>query len=639
MRLIEYAAEHPWRIGVTLASGYVAGKFMLPLLVNSIVAKVRGTRCRRLVDEYWRNMAFIPQYISEMEQSRIRSLSLVELVEEIREGKLTSETVVRLYLNLALLAHQETNCLTQLLADSAISEAQAADRYLKETGRVLGPLHGLPFSVKESFHLNGTASTMGLAQYMSQMVDDDAGLVIVMRELGAIPFCKTNVAQLLMGFESSNPIFGRVSNPWNLSRTAGGSSGGESALVAAGASLLGLGTDIGGSVRMPAAFCGIVGFKQTSTMIPRNGMRSALAGQPWVPGTPGLFTRSISDLYYVHAAVSHALSHRYPRSCPAPFVSLSPSDPTSLDAVLSASSASSASSSVDGKGGALTKAKAKLSTPPPTRPVRVGILPASDYFSLSPAVAACMDAYIAYLTFQASLPSPTLEVVKLPTNALPLATCFPAWLAMSQADGGEVYERLLRREEVDGIIAPLYRAQKVPFIFIRLFLVLTSRVLGWKRWSDAVYQLKPSSMANAYKMNVAKELQKRNVASIFEENRLDVILMPTQAMAAMHHRTTAGFTGSIAYANIWNYLDFPALSMPIGLTEDGPQLSNGQSRIRENMRDIWDYMAAREEKDDGNLPVGLQVVGLPCHEDSVVAAALVLESLGHPVPPLPFVRG
>jgi Asp-tRNA(Asn)/Glu-tRNA(Gln) amidotransferase A subunit family amidase len=132
--------------------------------------------------------------------------------------------------------------------------------------------------VKENFDVAGYDSTFGVGKRLGFPATRDALLVHVARSLGAVPFCKTNVPQTMLSFCCGNPIYGLTGNPHDVDRTCGGSSGGEGALLAAGGSCLGLGTDIGGSVRIPAHFSGCVGFKPTIARISRKGAQGATPG-------------------------------------------------------------------------------------------------------------------------------------------------------------------------------------------------------------------------------------------------------------------------------------------------------------------------------------------------------------------------
>jgi amidase len=148
-----------------------------------------------------------------------------------------------------------------------------------KSGERVGPLHGVPFSVKDSIDVAGIPTTAGTVGFQnSPPANRDATLVARLRQAGGIPLCKTNLPDLLFSFETDNLIFGRTNNPYDVSRTPGGSSGGESALIAACGSPLGLGSDCLGSVRVPAAFCGITSIKPTSGRLPRTGHVPPMGG-------------------------------------------------------------------------------------------------------------------------------------------------------------------------------------------------------------------------------------------------------------------------------------------------------------------------------------------------------------------------
>lgn len=174
----------------------------------------------------------------------------------------------------------QTSCLTEILFQQAQDRARYLDS-LREKGQLAGPLHGLPISLKDSFQIRGTEATVGFVAYLDNGPSpENSCLVDVLLGLGAVLYCKTNVPQTLMTADSHNNIFGRVLNPWNTSLTAGGSSGGEGALLALRGSILGVGTDVAGSIRIPSLCCGLYGFKPTASRIPYG--RQALLGKPGI---------------------------------------------------------------------------------------------------------------------------------------------------------------------------------------------------------------------------------------------------------------------------------------------------------------------------------------------------------------------
>src|SRR5215468_5611867 len=195
---------------------------------------------------------------SSQEDATLTSLSASELARRIAAGRLSSQEVVEAHIRRIEVVNPCLNAVVVPLFKQARAEASRADR-LREQGTLLGPLHGVPITLKEQFMVSGTPTTIGLMSYRSQLVEQEGPLVKRLRQAGAIVLGKTNVSQLLLSLSGSceNPVYGRTNNPWDLARSPGGSSGGEAAIIAAGGSPLGLGADNGGSIRIPAHFCGL----------------------------------------------------------------------------------------------------------------------------------------------------------------------------------------------------------------------------------------------------------------------------------------------------------------------------------------------------------------------------------------------
>jgi len=193
------------------------------------------------------------------------------LAQAIRDKRVSSHEVVEAYIHRIEAVNPQLNAVVQFTADTALTQARQADVALAR-GEIKGPLHGVPITIKDSFDTEGIISTGGTKGRASYVPQQNATAVARMRAAGAILLGKTNLPELSLAYESNNLIYGRTNNPYDLSRTPGGSSGGESAIIAAGGSPLGLGTDGFGSIRLPAHFCGIAGLKPTSGRIPFTGL-------------------------------------------------------------------------------------------------------------------------------------------------------------------------------------------------------------------------------------------------------------------------------------------------------------------------------------------------------------------------------
>jgi len=189
----------------------------------------------------------------------------------IREGSISSAELIEAHISHIEEVNPALNAVIEVLRGPARDAARSADRRCAE-GALLGPLDGVPFSIKDSIEVAGTVCTAGTIGLRNATASQsDATLVARLRAAGAIPLARTNLPDLLFAFESDNLIYGRTNNPYDLSRTSGGSSGGEAALIAACGSPFGLGSDAAGSVRLPAHFCGIASMKPTSGRLPRTG--------------------------------------------------------------------------------------------------------------------------------------------------------------------------------------------------------------------------------------------------------------------------------------------------------------------------------------------------------------------------------
>ncbi len=198
--------------------------------------------------------------------------SATALARRIAGGELSSRQVVDAHIEHALRVGPTVNAIAHDRFDAARGEADLADRQLRHLGPAgVGPFHGVPVTVKECLGVAGLRQTAGLVSRRHTLARVDATSAARLRAAGAIPIGVTNVSELMMWMETDNKIYGRTNNPYDPTRTVGGSSGGEGAIVGAGASPLGLGSDIGGSIRMPAFFNGVFGHKPSAGLIPNTG--------------------------------------------------------------------------------------------------------------------------------------------------------------------------------------------------------------------------------------------------------------------------------------------------------------------------------------------------------------------------------
>jgi fatty acid amide hydrolase 2 len=197
--------------------------------------------------------------------------SATELAARIRSGERTSREVVDAHIARIEAINPVINAVVAERFAEARAEADAADARVRAGDRDLPPLHGVPFTVKECFALTGMPNTSGLVARKAYRPARDATVVTRLRKAGAIPLGVTNTSELCMWMETYNRVYGRTKNPYDPRRIVGGSSGGEGAIVGAGGSPFGVGSDVGGSIRMPAFFNGVFGHKPTGGLVPGTG--------------------------------------------------------------------------------------------------------------------------------------------------------------------------------------------------------------------------------------------------------------------------------------------------------------------------------------------------------------------------------
>ena len=218
------------------------------------------------------------------------------LARAIRDKQLTAVEVVRAHLEHIHTVNPRLNAVVFATAESAIKEARAADRRARSRNAVLGPLHGVPFTAKDIFNTAGLPTTSGVRMLRSRIPDHDATAVARMRRAGAILIGKTNCPPGGSDEDGWTSSRGSARNPYDINRTPGVTSSGEAAIIAAGGSPIGLGTDSGGGLRLPADYCGVATLKPTAGLIPVTGIYGLLGGLSDTRGQVGPMARFVSDL-------------------------------------------------------------------------------------------------------------------------------------------------------------------------------------------------------------------------------------------------------------------------------------------------------------------------------------------------------
>jgi Asp-tRNA(Asn)/Glu-tRNA(Gln) amidotransferase A subunit family amidase len=230
-------------------------------------------------------------------------LSAREIAAQIRRKEVSPVEVARTHLDRIERLNPKLNAFVDCQPEAVLSQARDAEKAILR-GDDLGLLHGVPVSIKSSIDVAGHRSEAGTRLRAGYIAAEDAPLVARLRAAGALILGVTNTPELLMAWETDNLLYGRTNNPWDSTRTAGGSSGGEAAAIAAGLSAGGVGSDGGGSIRVPAHFCGICGLKPTPGRIPSTGHYPKAGGPFALIGVVGPMARTVEDLQMLFEAMA-----------------------------------------------------------------------------------------------------------------------------------------------------------------------------------------------------------------------------------------------------------------------------------------------------------------------------------------------
>jgi fatty acid amide hydrolase len=503
-----------------------------------------------------------------------------ELARLIAAGNTTSSEAVEQYIARIGQVNPRLNAVAVERFDAARAEARKADE-LRTSGAPLPPLHGVPVTIKECLDVNGTASTFGLPSRAGHRADADELHVARLWAAGAIPIAKTNVAQALFFYESDNPLYGRTLNPWNAGRTPGGSSGGEAALIATGASPLGLGTDIGGSVRIPAAFCGIASMKPTAGRCDDMGRFGSPVGQRAIASQVGALARNVEDV---------ALGIEIINGGAHPEV---PGQPLG-----------------DWHGVDLSK-------------LRVAYYTDDETFAPAPAVVrAVREAADIMRAAGAQVSAWTPPNVQ---RALDLV------YGLYFADGMASLKRRIGKDALAPQLKQLLGLAGLPrpaVVAIRALL----RVVGQKTLANGMEPFGYRDTTHYWDLVEAQIDYRDRFAQALDAGPggpFDVILCPPCALPALTHGASKDLATVGAYACLYNLLGWPAGVVPISRVRENEQVG------RQPSRDIVSKVALQVEQGSAGLPVGVQVVARPWKEHVALAAMAAIERAARARPGYP----
>ncbi len=497
-------------------------------------------------------------------------LSATRMSELVAKGEISSEALVRAHLERIDVLDRSLRAFTEVLRAEALEAARRADAERK-AGRVRGPLHGLPVSIKECFDVAGRGTTLGLESRRRHVATDDAALVAALRDAGAVILGRTNLSQTMLFHESRNPVFGQTASPWAQTHTPGGSSGGEGAAIAAGLSPLGLGTDIGGSIRVPACWSGIAGLKPSLDRWPARGIGTVMRGQEGVRSCPGPMARSARDVAFLFGALDgKLLAARDGRVPPLP-----QADPHCV-------------------------AVGRL---------RVGWFTDDGFVRPSHAVARAVERAARALGDQGA------EVV--PFSPPGLGRAVELYFALLSADGGRTLGAATQGERLDAVLVSMRRLVELS-PRARHLLARVLRLMGDREVSRVLAVSGEKTVAELWKLTEEARVYRAALSDAIDRARLDVIVCPAHANPALPHGLSKDYAIAGSGSMLWNLVQFPAGVVPVTRVRS-------EETSRPGARGRLEKRAAEVDHRSAGLPVGVQVVARPWREDLVLAAMIAIE--------------
>ena len=548
----------------------VLGSFVLYQLVKLVSEKSKASQMRKkghakLEAKLSKHMeiAIIP---SDTKADILR-LKAHEIVSSIKSGRFTAEEILYTYI-------ERAECLGRRFHLSA--EEPFEDALSRLCSLPSGLLTGVPISFKDEINQQGCYSSGGLV-WQSQLADTkDSVLVTQLRKAGGLPFLRGNAMQLMMWFETTNNLYGRAENPWDPRRSPGGSSGGDAGLVAAGATPLAIGSDIAGSIRIPAAFCGIYGFKPsplriTSAECTATHPNSMAPLELLVKASYGPLGRCVEDLVLVlQAWWEEGLWRNDNLVVPLKFVQEE------------------------------YESEKKL---------RIGYFEDNEVFECAGVVRRVVSDTVERLRRDGH------ELVLLRTDMIPKAT--ELFIRATFAIDHEFIMEELQGEEPAWPYLASYYETKIPGF--SAVLRAYARFTGFKQLAHWAQFARPLSYKEFCILGGEVADFKFQYNKYWQGLELDAAICPIWPLVAPLHETTVDLAHAFSYSFFWNLLDFPAGVVPVKLVEEG------ENTYESTSTDSYVRVAKENMRESVGLPVCIQVTGSTYKDEKVLRVMKIIQ--------------
>lgn len=515
------------------------------------------------------------------------SLYVEDAVAQLKAGTLDASVLFSAYSKRAIQAQHDTNCVTELLIEPGLEAAGKLDTTASANEHK--PLLGFPISLKDTHNIKGYDSTIGYTANAFHPATKDAPIVRMLRDAGAIPFVKTNVPYTMLSFDCYNDLWGYTDNPHVHGYAPGGSTGGESCILAYGGSRIGVGTDVAGSVRLPAHFSGCYSLKTSTGRFPKIGNTTSMSGQEGIPAVYSPMARTLPDLGYFLKSVISMKPWDYDYSV----------HPMPWDAAVEQA--------------LKDKAAAKK--------IKVGVIYDDGVVTPSPACRRALDLTVDALKAQgytiAEFDAPE------PLQALRIAS------QLLVSDAGKVALRKQRcGEHNDAGVDVFMKGMRLPRFVKKIWAWVLDNVWGDHVWATMVRDWNEKTIVERWDLVAEREGYKAAFFNKWAESGIDFMLTVPNATPAFPHRGLLESYASCGYTFMFNLLDYAAGVLPVTKVDKAKDALPADFNIKKlNRVARGAYVHYDADKMHG-LPVGVQVVAPRLREETCLAAMdLVVDAL------------
>lgn len=501
--------------------------------------------------------------------------SVEDVVNKINKGTLQPIDVLKAYGKKALKAQADTNCITEVMIQDV------EDRISSDQVNTSGPLAGFPVSLKDTHNVKGFDSTIGYTANAFKPASYDSPMIRLVRDAGGMPFVKTNVPYTMLSFECYNDLWGITENPHVKGYAAGGSTGGESCLLAYGGSRIGIGTDVAGSVRVPAHFSGCYSLKCSTGRFPKYGNTTSMSGQEGIPAVYSPMARTLEDLSYFLKVIIGMKPWEYDYSC----------HPMPWDHEY--------------------KLPEKL---------KVGVMYDDGVVTPSPACARALNLAIDALKAKGH------EIVTF--DAPDPLKCLRVASQLLVSDGAQVALRKQRCGETnDWGVARFVASSRLPRWMKRVYAWYLENICGDRVWATLVRDWNVKTITERWDLVAEREGYKAEFFEAWKDSKIDFLLTVPNATPSFPHHGLYESVSSCGYTFMFNLLDYSAGVLPVTHVDKAldavPAGFKPANRVERGAYHNYDAVKMH------GLPVGVQVVTERLTEEKALLAMQLLENALH----------